>query len=64
MAATIPSKRPDCQHILNKKELWALNKEELAINDELKNIITLKIRKKEFTIYSLLRREVNSVTWF
>ena len=45
------------EEILEKKNLWALNKEELEINDELQNIIASKERLNELTIYSMLRCE-------
>jgi hypothetical protein len=55
MLKPIPRRRPNCKEILEKKNLWALNKEELEINDELKDIISSKERENEFTIYSILR---------
>jgi hypothetical protein len=33
-----PHKRPNCEEILMKKNLWALNEEEFEINDELEKI--------------------------
>jgi hypothetical protein len=34
MTRALPRKRPNCEEILEKKDLWALNKEEFEINDE------------------------------
>ncbi len=59
MCYRLSRRRPNCEEILEKKNLWALNKEELEINDELKNIIASKERENEFTIYSILRSEIN-----
>ncbi len=42
MTARLPHKRLDCEEILERMNSWALNKEELEINNELKNIIASK----------------------
>jgi hypothetical protein len=55
MHSDFPHERLNCEDILKKKNLWALNKEELEINDELQNIIASKERQNELTIYSMLR---------
>jgi hypothetical protein len=55
MTARLPHKRPDCEDILERKNSWALNKEELEISDELEDIIASKGRGNESTIYSILR---------
>jgi hypothetical protein len=47
--------RPSCKEILERKNSWALNKEELEINDEFEAIIASKESENEFTIYSILR---------
>jgi hypothetical protein len=58
MTARFPHKRPNCEGILKSMNSWALIKEELKINDELKNIIASKIRENELSIYSILRPKV------
>jgi hypothetical protein len=50
-----PQIRQNCKQILEIKDLWALNKEELEISDELKKIIDSKVRENELTVYSMLR---------
>jgi serine/threonine protein kinase len=57
MHSDFPHKRPNCEDILERKNSWALNKQELKINDELENIIASKERENELTIYSILRFE-------
>jgi hypothetical protein len=61
MTRSLPRKRPNCEEILKKKDFWALNEEELEINDELKNIIALKERKNELTIYLLLKSKIDFI---
>jgi serine/threonine protein kinase len=56
MITDLPEKRPNCEEILEKRDLWALNKE-LEINDEFENIITSKEHENKFLIYSILRFE-------
>jgi hypothetical protein len=34
----LPRKRPNCEEILEKKDLWALDEKELEINDEVEEI--------------------------
>jgi hypothetical protein len=58
MTARLLNKRPNCEEILDKKNSWALNKEELEISDELEDIIASKERENEFTIYLILRSEI------
>jgi hypothetical protein len=60
MTARLPHKRPNCEEILERKNSWALIKEQLQINNELIDIINSKERENEFTIYSLLRNKLNS----
>ncbi len=60
MTARLPHKRPNCEEILERKNSWALIKEQFEINNELKDIINSKERENEFTIYSLLRNKLNS----
>jgi hypothetical protein len=61
MTSNLPPKRPTCEQILKSKNSWALNKEELEINDQLENIIASKEHENEFTIYSILRPEINLI---
>jgi hypothetical protein len=61
MTARLLNKRPDCEKILEKKNSWALNKDELEISDQLENMIASKERENEFTIYSMLRSEINLI---
>jgi hypothetical protein len=61
MLIPLHRRRPNCEEILEKKDLWALNEEELEISDELENIIALKERENELTIYSMLRSEINLI---
>jgi hypothetical protein len=63
MTSNLPRKRPTCEQILNSKNSWALNIEELEINDELKNIIASKERENESIIYSMLSSEINLIEY-
>jgi len=60
MLRDVSHKRPTCEEILKKKDLWALNEEEFEINDELEKIIDSKESENELTIYSLLKLKLNS----
>jgi hypothetical protein len=62
MTSNLAHKRPNCEDILNRKHSWALNTEELEISDELQNIIASKERENKFTIYSMLRLKINSIS--
>ncbi len=57
MHSDFPHKRLNCEDILQRKHLWALNEQQIEMNDELQNIIASKERQNEFTIYSMLRSE-------
>jgi hypothetical protein len=65
MTQRFSDKRPDCEEILKRKNSWALNEEELEINDELEDIIASKERENEseleLTIYSMLRSEIDLI---
>ncbi len=54
------TRRPDCEDILKKKDLWALKEEKFKIDDEFEKIIDSKESENELTIYSLLRLKLNS----
>ncbi len=58
MISSLPHKRPNCEEILEKKNSWAMIKEELEISDELENIASNE-RKNELSIYSMLRPNPN-----
>ncbi len=60
MTSNLAHERPNCEEILNKKDLWTLNEEEFEISDELKKIIYSKVRENELTIYSMLRSKMIS----
>jgi hypothetical protein len=38
----LPQRRPNCEEILEKKDLWAQNEEKFETNDELEKIIDSK----------------------
>jgi hypothetical protein len=61
MHSDFPHERLNCDDILQTKNSWALNEEELEIIDELKNMITSKEYENEFTIYLILRSEKNLI---
>jgi hypothetical protein len=65
MTSDFPCNRPNCKNILESKNSWALNDEELEkeLNDELKDFINSKILENELTVYSMLRSKINS-HWF
>jgi serine/threonine protein kinase len=58
--SAVSHERPNCEEILKKRNLWALNEEEFEINDELKKIIDSKESENELTIYSMLRPKMIS----
>ncbi len=43
MCKPLPRKRPNCEEVLKKKDLWALNEEELDINEKLRDEIISKL---------------------
>ncbi len=59
MTARLAHKRPNCEEVLKRKNLWALNKEKLEINDELENIIASKEPENGLKIYSMLRSKIS-----
>jgi hypothetical protein len=54
-----PDKRPTCEKILKKKDLWALNGEEFEINDELKKELIPKLVDENQIIFSILKSKLN-----
>jgi hypothetical protein len=61
MTQRLSHERPDCEEIHKRKNLWALNKEELEFSDKLEDIIASIERENEFTIYSMLRSLINLI---
>ncbi len=59
MCNHLPQRRPNCEEILEKKDLWAQNEENFETNDELEKIIDSKWNGNELTIYCLLRLGLN-----
>ncbi len=55
MTSNFPHNRPNSEDILERKNSWALIKEELEVSDELEGISASKERENELTIYSMLR---------
>jgi hypothetical protein len=58
MTNLIPSKRPNCEEILESKHLWALDKNEFQINDELRQILEEKSKDKQ-SIYHIFYTKLN-----
>jgi hypothetical protein len=56
-----PSKRPNCETILEAKHLWALNEHEFDIENELKNFFDSKFEDKNLFIYSILESKYISI---
>jgi hypothetical protein len=52
MTARLSHKRPDCEDILKRKNLWVMS-EEIELNNDLKYFIDSK--ESESTIYSMLK---------
>jgi hypothetical protein len=59
MTVRLPSKRPDCEDILKKKDLWALNKEEFEIDEKLKKELILKLVDENQIAFSILKSKLN-----
>jgi hypothetical protein len=58
MCSHLPRRRPNCEQILKKKDLWALN-EEFEINDELAKELILKLDDENQIVFSLLKSKLN-----
>jgi hypothetical protein len=58
MTKSILFKRPNCEEILDSKHLWALDKNELTINDDLKHVIEQKSKDKQ-SIYHIIYAKFN-----
>jgi Zyg-11 family protein len=54
MTSIVPSERPNCEEILERKHMWALNGNEFKLEDELKNFINCEVNNENYYIYSIL----------
>jgi RCC1 and BTB domain-containing protein len=54
-----PSKRPNCDQILDSQHLWALDKNEFQINDEMKHILEEKSKDKQ-SVYHIIYTKLYS----
>ncbi len=59
MTKLIPSKRPDCEEILESKHKWVLYKNELEINHELRRVLKEKSEDKQ-SIYHMIYTKLNN----
>ncbi len=55
MRRDLPQKRQNCGEILEKKDLWTLNEENLEIDCELKKELILKMDVKKQIVFSILK---------
>jgi hypothetical protein len=60
MTRSPPRDRPDCDEILAQKHLWALNKNELELEDKMRAFLEAKKDEKNFTIYSIINSKLES----
>jgi hypothetical protein len=61
MTNRVPSKRPNCEKILEMKELWSLNENEFNIEKELNNLFEFGCKSKNFLIHSILESKLISI---
>jgi hypothetical protein len=54
MTEHIPNHRPNCKEVYEEKCLWALDKKEFKIDNELGLILKSKFEDKDFSIYSII----------
>jgi hypothetical protein len=59
MTQPIPSDRPKFEEIFNSKHLWALDKNELKIDNQMKRIIEEKSKDKQ-SIYHIIYTKLNN----
>jgi hypothetical protein len=59
MLKPLPRKRPNCEQILEKKDLWTLNEKELEINDELRKEINSKLNNQNKFVFDILASTLN-----
>jgi Zyg-11 family protein len=62
MTNQLPSKRPICEVILNEKHLWALNENELDIENELKSVFESGLEERNSFIYSILESKFIAIS--
>jgi hypothetical protein len=55
----IPYKRPNCEEILESKDKWALGKNELIIENELRDVLEEKSKDKQ-SIYHIIYTKLNN----
>jgi hypothetical protein len=58
MLRALPQRRPNCEEILKRKNLWALNEEEFEINDNLSEQYISEINDKNQLIISILKSKL------
>jgi Zyg-11 family protein len=61
MTNRVPSKRPNCEKILEMKELWSLNENEFNIEKELNTLFESGCKGKNFLIHSILESKLISI---
>ncbi len=59
MHSDFPHKRPNCEEILERKNSWALNEEDLEIDEKLKRELIPKLVDENQIIFSLLKSKLN-----
>ncbi len=59
MTQPIPSNRHKFEQIFNSKHLWALDKNELKIDNQMKRIIEEKSKEKQ-SIYHMIYTKLNN----
>jgi hypothetical protein len=59
MCSHLPRRRPNCEEILKKIDLWALKEEEFEVNDELKKELIPKLIGKNQIVFSILKSKLN-----
>jgi hypothetical protein len=58
MTRSPPGVRPDCDEILAQNYLWTLNKNELELEDKMKDFLEAKKGDENFTIYSIINSKL------
>ncbi len=59
MTRSLQKKRPNCEEILEKKNLWALNEEEFEVDDEMREEIITKVNDENQIVFSILKSKLN-----
>ncbi len=60
MLRALPQRRPNCEEILKRKNLWALNEEEFQISHELREEIISKINDENKIVFSIFKSKLKS----